>query len=262
MLYYIFIAASLSELASSIPSAGGVYHWASITPGPRKGRIVGFFAGSLNFFGWLFDLASIVYIMSELLVQMYALYHPDYTIQPWNTFIALVCITWLCIAATIFFNKYLPYLQHFGLFMVVVGGIVTIIVIASMPKSRASNSFVWSDFENQTGWSGGVAFLTGVLNGAFTIGTPDSVTHMAEELPNPKRDLPRAIAAQVGLGALSKLTPFIFGNSLPVRRFRKSSVNIVFSGILLWDCTFLRCQRLRRRHQLLSPFGRLLPSDQ
>ena len=200
--------------------------------------------------------------MSELLVQMYALYHPDYTIQPWNTFIALVCITWLCIAATIFFNKYLPYLQHFGLFMVVVGGIVTIIVIASMPKSRASNSFVWSDFENQTGWSGGVAFLTGVLNGAFTIGTPDSVTHMAEELPNPKRDLPRAIAAQVGLGALSKLTPFIFGNSLPVRRFRKSSVNIVFSGILLWDCTFLRCQRLRRRHQLLSPFGRLLPSDQ
>lgn len=48
-----------------------------------------------------------------------------------------------------------------------------------------------------------MAFLTGVLNGAFTIGTPDAVTHMAEELPNPKRDLPRAIAAQLGLGVLS-----------------------------------------------------------
>jgi amino acid transporter len=43
-----------------------------------------------------------------------------------------------------------------------------------------------------------------MLNGAFAIGTPDSVTHMAEELPHPRRDLPRAIAAQIILGTLSK----------------------------------------------------------
>lgn len=149
--------------------------------------------------------------MSELVVQMYALYHPLYTIQPWHIFIALVLITWICIALTIFFNRYLPILQQFGLFMVVVGGIVTIIVIAAMPKSHAPNSFVWSNFQNQTGWTPGVAFLTGVLNGAFTIGTPDSVTHMAEELPQPKKDLPKAIAAQIGLGAF---TAFFFGIAL------------------------------------------------
>lgn len=53
-----------------------------------------------------------------------------------------------------------------------------------------------------------MAFLTGVLNGAFTIGTPDAVTHMAEELPNPKVDLPKAVFAQVGLGFV---TAFCFG---------------------------------------------------
>jgi choline transport protein len=47
-----------------------------------------------------------------------------------------------------------------------------------------------------------VAFLTGVLNGAFTIGTPDAITHLAEELPHPRRDLPKAIFAQIGLGFL------------------------------------------------------------
>ncbi|KAL9623982.1 MAG: hypothetical protein Q9160_001735 [Pyrenula sp. 1 TL-2023] len=208
VLYYAFINASLAELASSIPSAGGVYHWASITPGLRAGRALGFFAGSLNFFGWLFDLASISYIMSQLVVSMYGVYHPEYTEpQPWHYFVTLVCITWLCIAATIFLNKYLPVLQQFGLFMVVVGGIVTIIVIAAMPERHASNSFVWKDFDNTTGWSGGVAFLTGILNGAFTVGTPDSVTHIAEELPNPRRDLPRAIFAQIILGAF---TAFFF----------------------------------------------------
>jgi len=193
------------QLVSSVPSSGGVYHWASITPGPRQGRPLGFFAGSLNFFGWLFDLASIVYIMSELVIQMYSLYHPNYVIHPWHIFITLLLITWICISATIFFNKYLPYLQQFGLFVVLVGGLVTIIVIAAMPKQHASSASVWGDWSNATGWPSGFAFLAGVLNGAFTIGTPDAVTHMSEEVPHPRKDLPKAIAAQIILGSISML---------------------------------------------------------
>ncbi|KAF8848814.1 choline transport protein [Acephala macrosclerotiorum] len=210
-LYYCFIAASLAELVSSVPSSGGVYHWASLAPGPGYGRVLGFFTGWLNFFGWLFDLASIVYIMSELVVQMYGLYHPSYVIQPWHLFVALVLITWICIAITIFFNKYLPYLQQFGLFVVLVGGLATIIVVAAMPKQHASNSFVWSDWNNETGWGSGFAFLAGVLNGAFTIGTPDAVTHMAEEVPHPRKDLPKAIAAQIILGSICA---FVFAITL------------------------------------------------
>ncbi|RFU28996.1 hypothetical protein B7463_g7338, partial [Scytalidium lignicola] len=201
--YYGFIASSLAEMASSVPSSGGVYHWATLAPGPKYGRILGFYAGSLNFFGWLFDLASIAYIMAELVVQMYAIYHPNYVIKDWQLFVAFLLITWLCVALTVFFNSSLPYLQQFGLFVIIVGGIATIIVLAAMPKTHASNSFVWSDWENNTGWNSGVAFLTGVLNGAFTIGTPDSVTHMAEEVPHPRTDLPKAIAAQIILGTVS-----------------------------------------------------------
>ena len=76
-----------------------------------------------------------------------------------------------------------------------------------MPKVHASNSAVWGDFSqnNAVGWNNGVTFLTGVLNGAFTIGTPDAVTHMCEELPNPARDMPRAVGAQIILGTLSML---------------------------------------------------------
>ncbi|KAF2765497.1 choline transport protein [Teratosphaeria nubilosa] len=198
--YYAFIAASIAELASAVPSSGGVYHWASITPGAKWGRVIGFFCGSLNFFGWIFDVASIIYIPANVVVQMYAVFHPDFVIEPWHSYVAFVLITWLCTAFVIFCNRLIPYLQHLGLFMIIVGGLVTIIVVAAMPAQHASNAFVWRDFENTTGWTAGVAFLTGVLNGAFTIGTPDAVTHLAEELPNPKVDLPKAVFAQVGLG--------------------------------------------------------------
>ena len=129
--------------------------------------------------------------------------NPDFVVQPWHTYLAFVCITWLCCAFCIFGNRFLPLLQQFGLLLITGGGLVTIIVVSVMPSQHATNSFVWKDFENQTGWSNGVAFLTGVLNGAFAIGTPDSVTHMAEELPNPKADLPKAIAAQLILGTVT-----------------------------------------------------------
>ncbi|KAF2723996.1 choline transport protein [Polychaeton citri CBS 116435] len=198
--YYAFIGSSIAELASAIPSSGGVYHWASVTPGARWGRMIGFFTGSLNFFGWIFDLSSIISIPANVVVQMYAIFHPEFAIQPWHSYVAFVCITWLCTAVVIFGNSWIPKLQNVGLFLVIIGGLVTIIVVAAMPQRHATTSFVWTEWQNLTGWGGGVAFLTGVLNGAFTIGTPDAVTHLAEEMPNPKVDLPKAIFAQVGLG--------------------------------------------------------------
>jgi len=36
-----------------MPSSAGVYHWASITPGPKYGRICGWFAGWWNTFAWI-----------------------------------------------------------------------------------------------------------------------------------------------------------------------------------------------------------------
>lgn len=156
----------------------------------------------------MFDLASLVQITANITIQMYATYHPDYVQQAWHTYITYLLVLWISAFIVIFANRLLPYSQYAGMFFVIVGGVVTIIVLAAMPKTHASSHFVWGSFNenNLTGWTGGVAFLCGVLNGAFTIGTPDAITHMAEELPHPKKDLPKAIGLQIGLGFLCMLT--------------------------------------------------------
>ncbi|KAI0141531.1 amino acid transporter [Xylariaceae sp. FL1272] len=203
IFWYSFIGLSLAELASSVPTAGGVYHWATIAGGPRYGRMLGFFTGWINFYGWMFDLAALIQITSNISVQMYATYHQDtYVPDAWHVYVAYVALIWISGLFVIFANRLVPATQNLGMFFVAVGGFVTIIVLAAKPKQHASNHFVWGSFSenNLTGWSGGVAFLTGVLNGAFTIGTPDAITHIAEELPNPKKDLPRAIGLQLSLG--------------------------------------------------------------
>ncbi|KAK7914290.1 hypothetical protein PG985_011993 [Apiospora marii] len=203
-----FSSFSLREqLASSVPTAGGVYHWATIAAGPRWGRVTGFFAGWINFYGWMFGLASLLQVTANIAVQMYATYHrATYAPAAWHVYVAYISVLWLAAACVVFANRrVIPGTQHIGMLLVVVGGIVTIVVVvAARPERHASNEFVWASFKenNLTGWPGGVAFLLGVLNGAFTIGTPDAITHLAEELPHPRRDLPKVIGLQIGLGGL------------------------------------------------------------
>ncbi|KAM5345576.1 hypothetical protein ACJ41O_011437 [Fusarium nematophilum] len=204
VFYYSFIGLSLAELASSFPTSGGVYHWATLAAGPRWGRMAGFFAGWINFYGWMFGLASLVQITANTAVQLYATLTSSYSPSAWHVYVAYLLVLWLSTMTIIFANRLVPYTQKLGLVLVLIGGLVTIVVVAAMPSRHASDQFVWNSFSenNLTGWDDGIAFMIGVLNGAFTIGTPDSITHMAEEVANPKRDLPRAIFFQIAIGGV------------------------------------------------------------
>jgi choline transport protein len=71
-----------------------------------------------------------------------------------------------------------------------------IICLVTLPTSHSTNEFVWSDYSNLTGWPNGVSFILGLVSPAFSIGTIDSTTHMAEEIPHPSRNVPRAMFIQ------------------------------------------------------------------
>ncbi|EWZ92439.1 hypothetical protein FOWG_05565 [Fusarium oxysporum f. sp. lycopersici MN25] len=207
VIYYTFIGLSISEFASSCPSSGGVYHWATIAAGPKWGRVTGFYTGWINFYGWMFGLASLVQVAANAGVQCYATLTPDFSPSAWHVYVAYLIVIWLSAFIVVFSNRLVPYTQKLGLFLVVAGGLVTIIIVAVMPSKHASSDFVWNSFHenNLTGWDDGVAFMVGILNGAFTIGTLDAITHMAEETKNPKKDLPRAIFLYISIGGVYAL---------------------------------------------------------
>ncbi|KAK5738345.1 hypothetical protein LTR17_006064 [Elasticomyces elasticus] len=208
---YWVVAACIAELASAIPSSGGVYHWASVTPGKRWGRVVGFYAGYWNWLGWTLGGASIASVAGNIFVQMYASQHADFVVQPWNVFVASILIAWICCALVCFGNKLMPHLNGIGIFFTVAGVFITIVVVAAMPgrggrPSHASSSFVWSEWQDTgLGYPKGFVFVAGMLNGAFAVGTPDAVTHLAEEIPLPGVNLPKAIAFQMVIGFVTAL---------------------------------------------------------
>ncbi|KAL8814590.1 MAG: hypothetical protein Q9223_006198 [Gallowayella weberi] len=204
-VFYWIIAASIAELASSIPSAGGVYHWATITGG-RYGRACGWFAGWWNALAWLLGFASIVQIVAAQTVSMYAIMHDGFETKQWHVFVTYIIITWISVFIVLYINRALPSIEMIGGFTVVAGVFISILVCAIMPhvnnQPYASNFSVWGNWQNQTGYSSsGFAFLAGMLNGAYAVGSVDLVTHLAEEVPH--RNIPKAILFQYIFGFLS-----------------------------------------------------------
>jgi choline transport protein len=69
---------------------------------------------------------------------MYGIYHPAYEPQRWHVFIGYLVITWTCCCVVLFANRALPILNTVGLFFILAGVFITIVVCASMPHVTGS----------------------------------------------------------------------------------------------------------------------------
>lgn len=79
--------------------------------------------------------------------------------------------------------------------------VISITLLATAPKSGAN--FVFTNFDNETGWSDGVSWILGLLQSALSLIGFDAATHMAEEMPRPSIDVPRAMLYAIGVGGLT-----------------------------------------------------------
>lgn len=65
---------------------------------------------------------------------------------------------------------------------------------------HATSAFVWTQWTSSLGYPDGFVFVAGMLNGAYSIGALDVITHLSEEIPNPARNVPLGLALQMGIG--------------------------------------------------------------
>lgn len=197
-------------------------------------------------------------IIANQIVSMYGLYHVEtYVFQRWHVYVTYLIVTWICCCIVLFANRALPAVNQLGLFFILAGVFITIIVCAAMPgkggrSGHATVSFVWKDWVNSTGYSSdGFVFLMGMLNGAYAVGTPDCVSHLAEEIPNPRVNIPKVTSVLI--------------MKLPLLTYRighcSTNGNRPLHSILLPHRYILRHLRLRLspRKSIFIPSGGTLP---
>ncbi|CAN6674933.1 choline transport protein [Trichomonascus vanleenenianus] len=195
------IAITLSELSSAFPNSGGQYYWTTILAPRRYAPFLAYMCGALSFAGAIFTSASVTVAIATAVVGMYALQHPGFVPQTWQIFVTYQLLNLI----TFFFNCYGKALPHIGkgalyvsLFSFVT---ISLTVLICSRGHYQDPSFVFVDFNNNTGWSSaGIAFIVGLINPNWSFSCLDCATHMAEEVAEPERIIPISIMGTVAIG--------------------------------------------------------------
>lgn len=170
VICYATIVASLAEMESMAPTAGGQYHWVSEFAPPNWQRILSYASGWMSTLGWLASVASSTYVVTTQIEAMIQVYQPDYGFTSWQ----YLLLQWAFTLITIVFNTYgagfLPALETGSLIGHLLGFIVVMVpLLVLCPKNTAQEVFV--HFENSSGYSSmGVAYLTSQVWRSFCFG--------------------------------------------------------------------------------------------
>lgn len=81
-------AVSLSELASSMPSAGGQYFWANELAPSRYANFAGYLTGCFAWVGSIFTTSSVALAMATAVVGLYQLTHESFETKVWHVIVA------------------------------------------------------------------------------------------------------------------------------------------------------------------------------
>ena len=184
------------------------YHWVAVITPKRWVPLASWITGWINVSGWIALTTSGGLLASQLISGLIGLYHPDFTLKPWQVWLIYVAWTLIAFLINAFLNNLLPYVNR-AAFIWSIGGfaIICITVLACASPNYASAEFVFTNFINETGWPDGVAWLLGLLQGGFGITGYDAVAHMIEEIPNASVEGPKIMIYCVCIGTV---TGFIF----------------------------------------------------
>ncbi|KAE8165007.1 amino acid permease-domain-containing protein [Aspergillus tamarii] len=210
---FIFIVGlAMADLASAMPTAGGLYFWTHYFSGDRWKNPLSFVVGYSNTIGLLGGVCSVDYGFATMLLSVVSLAHDgNWTASRavvYGTYVACVVVHGLI--AT-FFGRIMPKIQSACIVSNV--GLVLATVLA-LPIGKAirgghinAGAYVFGHLGNLTTWPQGWAFMLAWLSPIWTIGAFDSCVHMSEEATHAARAVPLGIIWSAGLcGALGFLS--------------------------------------------------------
>jgi amino acid transporter len=182
--FCIVVSLALGEIASTYPTAGGLYYWASKLGSPAWGWFTGWF----NLVGQIAVTAAIGYgcaVFGTSLLNLLFDY-PNTVNWIFFTYGVLILgaglINMLRVPITAMLNRFSAWWHMAGV-LVIVG------ILIVVPDHHQSVGYVFGKTLNNTGFSGHnfssiaffYVFLTGLLMAQYTITGYDASAHMSEE---------------------------------------------------------------------------------
>jgi amino acid transporter len=211
----LFVAFSMSELASSMPTAGGIYYWASKLGGAGWGWFTGWF----NLIGLVAVVASVDYVCATFLMNLLGLYDVHFVFNfakaaaaenvhytahvNFALFAFLLAIHGLI---NVFSSHLVSIFNGISVWWHVIGVTVIVVILIAVPSHHASLSYVFGHRANLSGFSGHMYWYyvlpLGFLLTMYTITGYDASAHVSEETHGAAEAAPKGIWRSVFYSAV------------------------------------------------------------
>ena len=217
MIYgYIFMtvmglatAITLAELSSAIPEAGGQYVWVAALAPERQHRFLAYITAVMSWAGAACTGASACLAGVELIFDLVLLLKPDYKYERWMGFLGYQAVNLLILIPSCFERGLPPtvkgLLTFTGLFL-----LSLFVGLFAAADHRVSAKDLFTGHMNSSGWPSGVAFIIGLNSPNWCYSCLDAIVHIADEIPNPQQNIPRALMWTIIIGFPTGLL-MIFG---------------------------------------------------
>ena len=178
------------------PTTGGQYHWVSEFAPRSSQKFLSYLVGWLSVMGWQVGTVAIAFLTSQQMQGLIILNNESYTPERWHLTLIVIAIVTTCQVFNTFLYRALPLLETLALVLHTTGFFAILIPLWVMGPRLRTASDVFFTFTDGGGWGNtGLSCLIGILSPIFSMIGPDSATHMAEELRNASKSLPRAMIA-------------------------------------------------------------------
>ncbi|KAH6677091.1 amino acid permease-domain-containing protein [Halenospora varia] len=205
-----FTAASVSELVSAYPTAGGMYFVTKSVVPPEHAAIWAWTIGWLNLLGQGAGVASVSYTVAQMILATATMNSKfdditrTYAYTPTPLQIVLLSIGFLIsfgIICSLTTKKLHEIELWFGPINVI-GSIAICIALLTLTPNKQPASWVFGHFQDGSGWGVGFSFLLSFLSVAWVMTDYDATTHMSEETHEAAIRGPRAILGSVGISGI------------------------------------------------------------
>ncbi len=203
-IFTLCVGTAMSELASAIPTSGGLYYW-TFYYAPEGFRVpISFIIGMSNSLALCSGMVSIAYGNSqEILAAVFLTKNGDFEItrgKVYGVFVLCLATQALC---TCISSKHAARLQTIS---AISNTTLIIIYLIALPVGTYKNvhyfnsgKFIFGKIENFSDWPTGFQFCLSMMTAIWTIGAFDSCVHMSEEAKNASFGVPIGITGSISI---------------------------------------------------------------
>ncbi len=216
----MIISFSMAEICSAYPSAGSVYHWSAQLVPASQAPLASYICGWFNFIGNAAGDAAFANSFATIMNAAIQASNPDAAYDQ-NALVGVslaVIVLWSIL--NVLRIDEVSFINYFAVLCQGGGVIIIVCALLSLPDRLASDSFVFTKYENESGFDDenqkSYVVCIGLLTSLFSFAGYEASAHMAEETHGSTVSAPKGIiftCFATGLSGLALILAFLYATT-------------------------------------------------